>query len=107
MVKPPLIDAPPDGGVGDGRGHGAGSLILIPKDFVSADFFTLAAGALHFSVLLVEGLLPEPLAAASDESAPGGLTEIGNARIEASDSSSKPGTCATKLSKACKESGAD
>jgi hypothetical protein len=74
-------------------------LILIPVSFLHAVFFILAGRAwevvaLHFSVLLIVGLQPEPL-------------EIGTARMGSSDPSSWPGVGMMMLSSACKEPGVD
>jgi hypothetical protein len=40
MVKPPRVDAPPEG-VKVNRGRYASSLILMPVDFFPTDFFAL------------------------------------------------------------------
>jgi hypothetical protein len=60
---------------------------------------------LRFLMLLIVGLLPEPLDVAVAEPAPGGLLETGTVGMGCLDPSSWHGVDATKLSSACKESG--
>jgi hypothetical protein len=63
-------------------------LILMSVGFLPAFSFILVAGAweavaLRFLVLLIVGLLLEPLAVAAIEPAPGGLLETGIAECDA------------------------
>jgi hypothetical protein len=87
-------------------------LILMSVGFLPAFSFILVARAweavaLRFLVLLIVGLLLEPLAVAAIEPAPGGLLETGIAGMGCSDPSLWPRVGTTKLSSACKVSGVD
>jgi hypothetical protein len=83
-------------------------LILIFEDRLPKDFLALAGGAwaegpLRFPAFLIDGPVPQLVAAVLDKSASGTQAKMGTAKIVVSGASSKPRMWEMKLFRAYRE----